>query len=339
MQIQRNVSLKPYNTFGIDASASYFSSFSSAEELEFLFADKNLPRKRLVIGGGSNILILKDIDGLVLQNRIKGIELISENADHYYVKAGAGEKWNDLVQYCITHGYAGIENLSLIPGNTGAAPMQNIGAYGVELKETFLQLDAYHIESGKIMVFSNNDCEFGYRDSIFKRQAKDQFIILTITLRLNKTPRLNTEYGAIKQELQHMGVHEISIKSISDAVVNIRRSKLPDPAVIGNAGSFFKNPVVENKKYQGLKMEYPDLPGFATGSAETTKIPAAYLIEKCGWKGYRNDDAGCHVKQPLVLVNYGNARGQEIYDLSEAIMESVMKTFGIRLEREVNLCQ
>lgn len=339
MQIQRNVSLKPYNTFGIDARASYFSSFSSVDELEILFDEKSLPRNRLVIGGGSNILILNNIDGLVLQNRIKGIELISEDADHYYVKAGAGEKWNDLVQYCIMHGYAGIENLSLIPGNTGAAPMQNIGAYGVELKETFLQLDAYHIESGKIMVFSNNDCEFGYRDSIFKRQAKDQFIILTITLRLNKVARLNTEYGAIKQELQNMGVNEITVKSISEAVINIRRSKLPDPTVIGNAGSFFKNPVVENKKYQALKMKYPDLPGFASGNTENTKIPAAYLIEKCGWKGYRKGDAGCHVKQPLVLVNYGNARGQEIYELSEAIMDSVVKTFGIRLEREVNICQ
>lgn len=337
MNLQQNVSLKPYNTFGIDARAAYFTTFSTADDISEILSDKNLPGKPIILGGGSNILITKDIDGLVLKNEVKGLDLILEDDHHYYVKAGAGEKWDDLVQYCVRHNYAGIENLSLIPGNCGAAPMQNIGAYGVELKDVFSQLEAYQIEDGKTVLFTNNDCEFGYRDSIFKRQAKNQFIILNITLRLHKQPRPNTSYGAIPQELERMGIKDVTIKAISQAVTNIRRSKLPDPAEIGNAGSFFKNPVVENKKFQALKMKFEDLPGFSSDKEGTTKIPAAYLIEKCGWKGYREGDAGCHINQPLVLVNYGNATGRDIYQLSEKIKKSVHQKFGLDLEREVNL--
>lgn len=337
MNLQQNVSLKPYNTFGIDARAAYFTTFSTADDISEILSDKKLPGKPIILGGGSNILITKDIDGLVLKNEVKGLDLILEDDHHYYVKAGAGEKWDDLVQFCIRHNYAGIENLSLIPGNCGAAPMQNIGAYGVELKDVFSQLEAYQIEDGKTVLFTNNDCEFGYRDSIFKRQAKNQFIILNITLRLHKRPRPNTSYGAIPQELERMGIKDVTIKAISQAVTNIRRSKLPDPAEIGNAGSFFKNPVVENKKFQALKMKFEDLPGFSSDKEGTTKIPAAYLIEKCGWKVYREGDAGCHINQPLVLVNYGNATGRDIYQLSEKIKKSVHQKFGLDLEREVNL--
>lgn len=336
MNIQKNVSLKPYNTFGIDANAAYFSSFSTVEELREILSDKKLPSKKLILGGGSNVLILNDLQAVVLKNELKGIELLFEDDRHYYVKAAAGENWNRVVQYCIHHNFAGIENLSLIPGNVGAAPMQNIGAYGVELKEVFSQLEALEIKTGKTITFSNNDCAFGYRDSIFKQQAKDQFVILNITLRLNKEANFNTTYGAIASELEKMGVSTPTIQTVSEAVINIRKSKLPDPAVIGNAGSFFKNPVVYTSIFQALKSKFPELPGYEAKEG-FTKIPAAFLIEKCGWKGYRAGDAGCHTKQPLVLVNYGKASGKEIYELAEKIKKSVLEKFGILLEREVNV--
>jgi UDP-N-acetylmuramate dehydrogenase len=362
-----NVTLKNFNTFGIEARARYFSGFSGLDELIGL-VDFNRPAgvaagSLLVLGGGSNILFTRDFDGLVLRNEIKGIELVHEDAEYVYVRAGAGENWHGFVQYCLGRDWAGVENLSLIPGSVGAAPMQNIGAYGVEIKEVFYELSAFHLEEKKVYTFGLNDCAFGYRESVFKRRYKGQFVILDVTFRLRKRPRFHTEYGAIREELEKMGVRELSIQAISNAVIHIRQSKLPDPAVIGNAGSFFKNPTVTEQKFAELNAQYPNIIGYpvsgagaASGSVAHTetssgaatgafsgsspsgvKLAAGWLIEQCGWKGYRRGDAGCHARQALVLVNYGDARGQEIYDLSEEILRSVRTKFGVELEREVNI--
>lgn len=338
MHIQENVSLKPYNTFGINASAKYFSEFRSVDELEELLKNYKFQtaNHKLILGGGSNILFTKDFDGLVLKNELKGIEVVTENNEFYFVKAHAGENWHQFVLYCIDHNYAGIENLSLIPGNVGASPMQNIGAYGVEIKDVFYELEAYHVHDNAVQKFSLQDCAFGYRESIFKRKYKDQFVIMNVTYKLRKQPLFNTSYGAIEQELEKMHIKTLSIKAISDAVINIRSSKLPDPKEIGNAGSFFKNPTVPNEKFTLLQNEFPKIVGYPFGEKET-KLAAGWLIEQCGWKGYREGDAGCHAKQALVLVNYGNAKGEEIYDLSSKIVESVKEKFGVELEREVNI--
>ncbi len=342
MQIQENISLKSYNTFGIDATARYFGSFESVEQLESLITSNSSFHKlrtqtpNLVLGGGSNILFTKDFEGLVLKNEIKGITELHEENDYVYVKAGAGENWHQFVLYCIQRNWGGVENLSLIPGNVGASPMQNIGAYGVELDDVFWDLEAYHLKEKKMVTFTKNDCEFGYRESVFKKKYKDQFVILNVTYQLKKKPRFNTSYGAIEQELERMGVKELSIKAISDAVINIRSSKLPDPRVIGNAGSFFKNPSVSANEFQQMKSKFENIVGYENVNG-TVKIAAGWLIEQCGWKGYRKGDAGCHAKQALVLVNYGYAHGNEIYNLSEEILQSVKEKFGIALEREVNI--
>jgi UDP-N-acetylmuramate dehydrogenase len=346
MQIQENISLKPYNTFGINARAKYFSAFTSVDELEELLKTINDKRQttnnKLILGGGSNILFTKDFNGIVLKNELKGIELIKEDENNYYVKAAAGENWHEFVQYCLHYNYAGVENLSLIPGNVGASPMQNIGAYGVEIKEVFEQLEAYYLHDRKIVTFSANDCEFGYRESVFKRKYKGEFVILNATFRLRKGPVFHTSYGQVKHELEKMHVKELSIQAISQAVINIRSSKLPDPKIIGNAGSFFKNPEIENSKFEILKKEFPSIVGYPLFNNKT-KLAAGWLIEQCGphdsasWKGYREGDAGCHAKQALVLINYGNAKGEEIYALSEKIKVSVKNKFGVELEREVNI--
>lgn len=334
LNILENFSLKQYNSFGIDVKAKNFASFSSVDELKELLGYS--PNNNLILGGGSNILFTKDVDGLVLKNELKGISLIKEDADHLYVKVEAGENWHQFVLYCINHNYAGVENLSLIPGNTGASPMQNIGAYGVEIKDVFESLEALHKEDLSIHTFSNNDCAFGYRESVFKSKYKNQFVILNVTFRLNKVPVYNTSYGAIEQELEKMNIQDLTIQAISQAVIKIRSSKLPDPKQIGNAGSFFKNPTIELKAYQVLQQQFANMPHYIVDETHV-KIPAAWLIEQCGWKGYREGDAGVHVNQPLVLVNYGNAKGQEIYDLSGKILQSVKEKFGIALEREVNI--
>jgi UDP-N-acetylmuramate dehydrogenase len=338
MQIQQNVSLKPYNTFRINSTARYFTKFTTVEDVEELFSfyTKNKLTNTLILGGGSNLLFTQDYNGLVAKNEMMGINVIKEDAQHIYVKAGAGENWHQFVLYCIENNYAGVENLSLIPGNVGASPMQNIGAYGVEIKDVFNELEGYDIEDKKLRTFTNRDCEFGYRESIFKRKYKDKVIITSVTFRLNKTPTFNTSYGAINQELEKSGVKELSIAAISQAVINIRRSKLPDPAMIGNAGSFFKNPAVTKAKFETLKQEYPNLVGYPLNAAEI-KLAAGWLIEQCGWKGYRRGDAGCHSAQALVLVNYGEANGTDIYNLSTEIMNSVEEKFGVFLEREVNV--
>lgn len=337
LNIQENISLKPYNTFSIDAKARYFSTYNTTDELrELLNYKPENTNYKFILGGGSNVLFTKDVDGVVLKTELKGIELIKEDAHHYYLKVAAGENWNELVMHCIRHNFAGIENLSLIPGNVGASPIQNIGAYGVELKDVFESLEAIKRNDLSVHTFSANDCAFGYRDSVFKKKYKDEFVILTVTFRLNKQPRFNISYGAVEQELEKMKVEELSLKTISQAVINIRTSKLPDPKKIGNAGSFFKNPVITATHFNKLKNTYENLPGYA-GDETHVKVAAAWLIEQCGWKGYRNGDAGVHEKQPLVLVNYATAAGKEIYDLSSEIIESVTEKFHIELEREVNI--
>jgi len=337
LEILKNYSLKQHNTFDINVTAKKFVAFSSIDELkELLSYAAQSKSKEFILGGGSNILFTKNVDGFVLKNEIKGIELIKEDRNHFYVKAGAGENWHQFVLHCIKHNYAGLENLSLIPGNVGASPMQNIGAYGAEIKDVFENLEALNKADKAVHTFSANDCAFGYRESIFKSKYKNQFVILNVTYRLNKTPAFNTSYGAIEQELEKMNAKELSIQAISQAVINIRSSKLPDPNKIGNAGSFFKNPTITLKLFQALQKKYSNMPHY-TVDAIHVKIPAAWLIEQCNWKGYRNGDAGVHIHQPLVLVNYGNATGKEIYDLSEKILQSVIKKFGIELEREVNI--
>ena len=335
MQIQENISLKPYNSFGIDARARYFASFKNTEELsELLATDPRLPT--LVLGGGSNILFTKDYDGLILKNEIKGINKLDEDNEFVHIQAGAGENWHQFVLHCIENDWAGVENLSLIPGNVGASPMQNIGAYGVEIKDVFHELKAFNLKEKSNYTFGLKDCDFGYRDSVFKRKYKNEFVILHVTFKLRKQPLFNTSYGAIEQELEKTGVKELSIKAISDAVINIRSSKLPNPAEIGNAGSFFKNPSVSAVEFKNLKSTFPDIIGHENVNG-TIKLAAGWLIEQCGWKGYRKGDAGCHAKQALVLVNYGNANGNEIYNLSEEILQSVKEKFDVTLEREVNI--
>jgi len=341
MTIQENISLKSLNTFGIDVKAEYFAPFHSVSELhELLEFDKratvNGQRATLILGGGSNILFTKDIDGLVIKNEIAGIKEIKEDEHHVYVQVGAGVNWHHFVLHCIHNGWAGVENLSLIPGNVGASPMQNIGAYGVEIKDVFFSLEAFHIPDKKIVHFSLNDCEFGYRESVFKRKLKNEFIITSVTYRLNRVPDFNISYGAIEQELEKMGVKELSLQAVSQAVINIRSSKLPDPAVIGNAGSFFKNPEITNTQFSILKTQFPGIVGYELPHGKV-KLAAGWLIEQAGWKGVRRGDSGCHEKQALVLVNYGNAKGKEIYDLSEEILKSVKDKFGVGLEREVNI--
>jgi len=339
MHIYENISLLPYNTFGIDASARYLVNATSVDEMHEI---STLPimqainNQRLVLGGGSNILLTGNYNGLVIKNEMKGIEVLREDDEHVYVQCAAGENWHQFVLYCITHHYAGVENLSLIPGNVGASPMQNIGAYGVEIKDVFHELQAFHVDEKIMITFNAAQCEFGYRESVFKKKEKGKYIITHVTFRLNKKPVFHTSYGAIQQELERMGVTQLSIAAISQAVINIRTSKLPDPKQIGNAGSFFKNPTVSNEQFNRLRTAFTNMVGYPVNDKET-KLAAGWLIEQCGWKGYRKGDAGCHEKQALVLVNYGRATGSEIYQLSTEIMQSVEEKFGVILEREVNI--
>lgn len=334
MIIHENFSLRPFNTFGIETTARYFGTFSSAGE--FMELRDKAEHSLMILGGGSNVLFTGNFNGLVARNTIAGIERVREDENHVYIKAGAGVVWHELVLYCIRENLAGIENLSLIPGSVGASPMQNIGAYGVEIKDVFHELEALHISDGYTKTFGLEECAFGYRESVFKRQLKNQFVILSVTYRLNKKPRFNTSYGAIEQELERMGVNVLSIKAISDAVIRIRQSKLPDPAIIGNAGSFFKNPEIGAEQFAELRLKFPAIVGYPI-AGNLVKLAAGWLIEHCGWKGYRNGDAGCHANQALVLVNYGSATGKEILDLSSRIIDSVRSAFGVELEREVNI--
>ena len=333
MQLQHNISLKPYNTFGIDVPAEYFTELS---DIGLLIELTSLPQQKHIIGGGSNILFTKPVQGLVVHNTLKGISVEKEDNDHIWLKVASGEVWHNLVLYAINNGWGGLENLALIPGTVGASPMQNIGAYGTEAKETIESVTCWHWQEKTFVAYNNSECAFGYRDSIFKHGLKDKVFITSVVYKLRKQPTYNTSYGAIEQELGEMGVTELSVKAIAQAVINIRTSKLPDPKHAGNAGSFFKNPTIPVTHYERLHSEYPDIPSYKVNDA-MIKVPAGWLIEKCGWKGYRSGDIGVHARQALVLVNYGNAKGSDIWKLSGDIVNSVQEKFGIELEREVQV--
>jgi UDP-N-acetylmuramate dehydrogenase len=313
--------------------AAHFTTITSVEQLTEL---TELPYAKHILGGGSNILLTQPVDGLVVQNKISGITVIQEDTDHVWVEAGSGEVWHELVMKAIDNNWAGIENLALIPGTVGASPMQNIGAYGVEARQTIDTVTVWHWQNKKLITYTNEECKFGYRDSIFKHELKGKVFITSVVYKLNKNPSYNISYGAIEQQLQSTGVQELSIRAIAEAVIAIRQSKLPDPKQIGNAGSFFKNPTIPVSQYKELKEQYSDIPSYIV-DAETVKIPAGWLIEQCGWKGYRKDDYGVHAKQALVLVNYDAALGSDIWQLSTDIVMSVEAGYGIELEREVQV--
>lgn len=334
--ILENTSLKPYNTFGIDVKASYLGRFSSVGELQEALEQMS-NQELLVLGGGSNVLFVRErFDGCVLLNEIKGFDVVEETNDWVIVRSGAGEIWHEFVLKCIEQGFCGIENLSLIPGSVGASPMQNIGAYGVEIKDVFEKLEAYHIESGEVQTFSKEECEFGYRESVFKRKLKGQYIITSVCFRLAKNSAVNTSYGVIAAELEKEGIVNPTMKDVSNAVIAIRKSKLPDPKEIGNAGSFFKNPVVDISLLEKILTQYPTAPNYPATEG-SVKLAAGWLIEQTGWKGKTLGHYGVHTLQALVLVNYQGATGQEIYDLSTSIIADVKEKFGVELEREVNI--
>lgn len=335
--IQEHVSLKAYNTFGIDAKAGFFCEITNLADLRAILADPQWQRTaKLILGEGSNILLTQDFPGLVMKMFIKGITKIGEDTEHVWITAGAGENWHGLVLYCLAHQYAGVENLSLIPGTVGAAPMQNIGAYGVELTQVFDRLTAIRISDGTATVFKHADCHFGYRESVFKTAVKNQYIITDVTLRLNKKPQFHIEYGALQHVLAEQPQIGLSIKKISDAVIKIRTQKLPDPKVIGNAGSFFKNPVVSAEKFSAIQTKHPEAPHYITPDGQY-KIPAAWLIEQCQWKGYRTDNIGVHQHHALVLVNYGHGSGHALQELAKKIQASVWEKFSVEILPEVNI--
>lgn len=343
MEIQQNKSLASYNTFGIAVSANYFAEIKTAGEFrELMKTEIYQHNKKLILGGGSNILFTGSFSGLAIKNSIRGIEIISETEREVIVKAAAGEEWHQLVLWCIQRNYAGIENLSLIPGLVGAAPMQNIGAYGVEIKDVFYELEALDMETGELVKFSLTDCAFGYRESVFKNKARNKYLITSVSFRLTKINsakavyRFKTDYGDIKNTLSDMQVYQPTIKAVSDAVIKIRSSKLPDPKVLGNAGSFFKNPSVSEEKFQQLVAKYPVMPSYLQKD-NTYKIPAGWLIEQCGWKGKAVGNTGSHKAQALVLVNYGGASGDEIWNLAMQIQQSVKQKFDVEMVPEVNV--
>ncbi|MCX2742349.1 UDP-N-acetylmuramate dehydrogenase [Mangrovivirga sp. M17] len=337
IKIREKADLKNYHTFGVPAIAEYLTEIHSIEEIrEAIDYARSHNLQLNVFGGGSNVLFKNNPQGLTVVNKITGIEVVQETDKEVELSVGAGEIWHDFVLYCLDHKYYGIENLSLIPGTVGAAPMQNIGAYGVEIKEVFKHLDAVHRETKELERFNNEECQFGYRTSVFKTSQRDNYIIARVNFILSKVPAPNISYGAISNTLEEMGISSPTPRDVSNAVIQIRSSKLPDPKQIGNAGSFFKNPSIPSEEYARLKTKFPEIPGYSQPD-ETVKVPAGWLIEQCGWKGKKVGNTGAHKKQALVLVNYGNAKGQEIYDLSEQILKSVHDKFGIDLEREVNI--
>lgn len=334
MTILNNISLKKYNTFGVTSYAKRFVSITSFYELQQLLKTE---QDLFLISGGSNMLLTKDIDRLVTFIDIKGISIDRENDNSVHLTVNAGENWHEFVVWCISQNFGGLENLSLIPGNVGTCPIQNIGAYGVEVKDTITKVEGLEIETGKRVVFSNIECDFGYRNSIFKNSAKGKYILTSVSFQLTKNEhQLNTSYGAIETALQQKNISNPTIKDVSDAVIAIRKSKLPDPKEIGNSGSFFKNPVITSKAFSKLQSNYPNVPSY-TISETTIKVPAGWLIEQCGFKGKRFGETGVHEKQALVLVNYGNAKGIDIYNLAKKIQHTVAEKFNIQLEIEVNI--
>ena len=341
MQILRDVSLQPYNTFGIDVRARHWVTITSTLALQELLRDptyQSLPK--LILGGGSNVLFTRDFEGIVIKMDIQGIDVVEENEDDGWIRAGAGVNWHALVMYCIERGYGGIENMSLIPGTVGAAPMQNIGAYGVEMKDVFVSLEAVEIATGEIATFDHAQCRFGYRNSVFKNELRGKYIITSVTMRLHKKPTINTAYGDIEKTLAQLLATRPgdtpTIRDVSQAVVSIRQSKLPNPEQIGNAGSFFKNPVIPRSQYDRLVTQHESMPGYPVSDQEV-KVPAGWLIEQCGWKGKRVGAIGVHDKQALVLVNHGGGRGKDIRNLAYQIQDSVKQKFDITIEPEVNM--
>lgn len=337
IKITENVSLKPLNTFGLEVNARWFTAINNLHDLQELIQHPIYQKaEKLIIGGGSNVLFRSDFDGIVIRNQLKGKEVIVETEEEVLVKAAGGEVWHELVMWCIQKGYGGLENLSLIPGCVGASPMQNIGAYGTELKDVFESLEAMNLNDGTVRRFDKQECKFGYRESVFKHELKNQYMIISVTYKLNKKAVINTSYGAINDELRLMGIEHPGMKEVSDAIIRIRKSKLPDPCVTGNAGSFFKNPEVKGSAYEQLKKANPDLVAYELPNGNY-KLAAGWLIEKSGLKGYKMGNAAVHDKQALVLINTGDATGEEIYSLSEYVLKTVFAKFGVKLEREVNI--
>ncbi|HXB13303.1 MAG TPA: UDP-N-acetylmuramate dehydrogenase [Bacteroidia bacterium] len=338
MKLHENYPLQELTTFHAKVSAKYFTEFNSAAELKEILSSPQIKDKPyMILGGGSNVLFTGDYNGIIIRNAIKGFSIIGEDQESVYIRANAGEKWHDFVMYCVNNNYGGIENLSLIPGTVGAGPIQNIGAYGVELKDVLHEVEAMHVKTFELRKFTNAECKFGYRESVFKHEEKGNYIILSVTFRLVKNSgKVNVSYGSLNKELEDAGITNPTIKDVSNTVIKIRSSKLPDPAKIGNAGSFFKNPIIDNSLFDKIKSQYSDIAFFPAHQGHT-KLAAGWLIEHCGWKGKRIGDAGVHKDQALVLVNYGNATGKEIYDLSTQVIASVKEKFGVELEREVNM--
>lgn len=336
MHIQSNFSLKNYNTFGIEAKAKKFTAVHSVEELKTIL-EENKNEKKFILGGGSNMLLTKDIDALVIHIDLKGKKIIKEDNDFVWVESQAGEVWHDFVLWTIDNNFGGLENMSLIPGNVGTTPVQNIGAYGTEIKDTFVSCEAMNIETQEIKTFTNTECNFGYRESIFKHEVKDQFIITSVIYKLTKrNHKINTSYGDILAELAKNNVSEPTLKDVSNAVIAIRQSKLPDPKELGNSGSFFKNPILLKSDFEKIHQKFPEMKFYEVSPTEV-KVPAGWLIEQAGFKGKRFGDAGVHKNQALVLVNYGNATGREILDVSKQVQQTVFEIFGIQIEAEVNV--
>ena len=336
MEILQHFSLKNYNTFGIEAFAKQFVSVHSSEELAMILKQYS-NEKKFVLGGGSNMLLTKDIDALVIHLDIKGKKIVQEDADFVWVEGQAGENWHEFVLWTIENNFGGLENMSLIPGNVGTTPIQNIGAYGTEIKDTFVSCEAMRIDTQEIKTFDNKSCHFGYRESVFKNEVKDQYIITSVVFKLTKrNHKINISYGDINAELAKNNITNPTLKDVSNAVIAIRKSKLPDPKELGNSGSFFKNPIVSKKAFEAIHAKFPEMKYYDVSETEV-KVPAGWLIEQAGFKGKRFGDAGIHKNQALVLVNYGNATGQEILTISKTIQETILSTFGILIETEVNV--
>ena len=334
---KENSSLQPYNTFGIDVNADGLFTIETVDELRDVLQDESLKNQsKLILGGGSNILFTQPVKGVVLLNRLKGIEILMEDDEYVYVQVGAGVVWHQFVLWAVEKGFGGIENLSLIPGSVGAGPMQNIGAYGVELKDSFYELEAMNLSTLEIQKFTAEDCKFGYRESVFKNELKNQYFITSVSFRLTKHPQLNTSYGAISTELAARGVITPTVKDVSDAVISIRQSKLPDPKILGNSGSFFKNPEITKEHFEKLQQQHPNVVAYPT-STSNLKLAAGWMIEQCGWKGKIVGNTGSHKDQALVLVNYGGATGSEVYQLALDIKKSVFDKFGVEINPEVNI--
>ena len=336
MNIQHNISLKKYNTFGIEAKAKEFVAVHSVSELKTILQE-NKSNAKFILGGGSNMLLTKDIDALVIHIDLKGKKILKANDDFVWVESMAGENWHEFVLWTIDQNIGGLENMSLIPGNVGTTPVQNIGAYGTEIKDTFVSCEAINIATQEMITFSTEECHFGYRESIFKHAVKDQFIITSVVFKLTKrNHKINTSYGDITKELEKQNVNSPTLKDVSNAVIAIRKSKLPDPKELGNSGSFFKNPIITKTEFEKIHVLHPEMPHYIVSETEV-KVPAGWLIEKAGFKGKRFGDAGIHKNQALVLVNYGHATGEEILNVSKDIQAKILKEFGIAIEAEVNV--